>query len=69
MNRDEHLDWSKKRALAYLDKGEASQALSSILSDLMKFPGLMRHPGVAQLRETLIRRDPAEVRAVIEGLK
>ena len=69
MTRDEHLEWAKARALEYIDKGQVTQALASILSDLTKFPGLMRHPDMPKLRQVLIRRDPGEVRKVIEGMK
>ncbi len=36
MNRGEHLEWSKERALAYIDKGDLKQAYASIVSDLSK---------------------------------
>ena len=34
--RTEHLDWCKKRALGYVDAGDAVQAYSSMISDLRK---------------------------------
>lgn len=40
MTRDEHLEWCKKRALAYLDAGYLTQAVTSMLSDLSKHPDL-----------------------------
>jgi hypothetical protein len=36
MTRDEHLQWAKARALAYLDRGELQNAITSMLSDLSK---------------------------------
>jgi len=36
MTRDEHLEWCKKRARAYLDQGDLENAIASMGSDLMK---------------------------------
>ena len=36
MNRKEHLQWSKDRALAYVDAGDINQAFASFASDLGK---------------------------------
>jgi len=36
--REEHLDFCKQRALAYLDVGEIDNAVTSMLSDLGKHP-------------------------------
>lgn len=36
MTRQEHMDWSKKRALEYLDRGDVVNAIASMLSDLQK---------------------------------
>lgn len=38
MTRQEHMDWCKKRALEYLDKGDVANAVASMLSDLSKHP-------------------------------
>jgi len=38
MTRQEHLDWCKKRALEYLDHGDVSNAIASMMSDLNKHP-------------------------------
>jgi hypothetical protein len=45
MNRSEHLEWCKKRALEYCDRGDAENALSSMLSDLEKHPETAGHVG------------------------
>lgn len=45
MTRKEHLEWAKKRALAYLDKGDVRQGFTSMLSDLRKHPELQNHKG------------------------
>lgn len=41
--RAEHLDWCKKRALAYLDYGDWQGAFASMVSDLDKHPGTQEH--------------------------
>ena len=38
MDRAEHLQWCKDRALEYVNAGQLDQALTSILSDLGKHP-------------------------------
>jgi len=40
MTRDEHLAWSKQRALEYLDAGDLREAFTSMGSDLSKHPEL-----------------------------
>lgn len=36
--RDEHLQWCKDRALAYVDAGDLNNAVASMTSDLNKHP-------------------------------
>jgi hypothetical protein len=36
MTRDEHLEWSKRRAREYLERGDVTNAIASMGSDLMK---------------------------------
>ena len=36
MNREEHLEWCKKRAIEYVDKGDNTQAYASFMSDMRK---------------------------------
>jgi len=38
MTRQEHLQWCKNRALDYVNAGDLSDALASMLSDLGKHP-------------------------------
>ena len=38
MTRDEHLTWCKTRALEYLDRGDRSNAVASMISDMGKHP-------------------------------
>jgi hypothetical protein len=39
MNRAEHLQWCKDRAMEYLDAGDYEGALASMMSDLSKHEG------------------------------
>ena len=43
MNRQEHLEWCKKRALEYVDMGDVTQAYASMISDLKKHPETKSH--------------------------
>ena len=38
MNRAEHREWAKKRALEYCNRDELQRALDSLISDLSKHP-------------------------------
>ena len=71
MTRDEHLEWCKKRALEYLDSGDISNAVTSMLSDLSKHNELR---GVADKLGTLgmfyiINHDLPGARNFIEGCR
>ena len=46
ITRDEHLELCKKRALEYLDRGDPTEAFTSMLSDLRKHPELENHAGI-----------------------
>lgn len=46
MNRQEHLEWCKKRALEYVDNGDINQAYASMTSDLGKYPETENHAGI-----------------------
>ena len=46
MNRQEHLDWCKKRAIEYVEIGDLSQAYTSITSDLNKHPETEGHSAI-----------------------
>ena len=46
MDRNEHLDWCKKRALEYVDAGDFAQAFTSMASDLGKHPDTAGHLGI-----------------------
>jgi hypothetical protein len=71
LTREEHLSWSKKRALEYLDHGEdPREAVTSMLSDLAKHPELENHVGIKIGIGLMVignLRTPAEARRFIEG--
>ena len=46
MDRQEHLEWCKKRALEYIDAGDFNQAYTSMASDLGKHPDTAGHAGI-----------------------
>ena len=71
MSRKEHLEWCKRRAMAYVEAGDNGQAITSMLSDLSK------HPETIGLRDTvatlafgiLMLPGQNEVRKFIEGFQ
>lgn len=46
MTREEHLEWCKQRALEYVEAGDATGALASMISDLSKHPETEDHAGI-----------------------
>lgn len=70
MTRDEHVEWCKKRAREYLDRGDVKNAIASMLSDMRKHPDC----GVNSALEMLglmeaINNDMAGARRFIEGFR
>lgn len=47
MTRSEHLQWSKDRALEYLDEGDYQGAYASMVSDLGEHPETAGHIGIS----------------------
>ena len=43
MNKEEHLQWCKDRALEYVESNDLSQAYSSMLSDMNKHEETRNH--------------------------
>ena len=70
MTRSEHLEWSKQRALEHVDMGDASQAFTSMVSDLGKHPETAGHTAIL-LGTMLLMSDklssPREMRRFILG--
>ncbi len=46
MNRSEHLQWCKDRAMEYVRSGEISAAFASFTSDMRKHPKTIEHPAL-----------------------
>jgi hypothetical protein len=46
MTRQEHLDWCKKRALEYVDRGDMKNAYASMVSDLNKHEETRNHSAI-----------------------
>jgi hypothetical protein len=46
MTRKEHMDWSKKSALQYVDSVDLTSAYGSITSDLGKHKETAGHPAI-----------------------
>lgn len=72
MNRAEHLQWCKDRALEYADQGDTASAMSSLGSDLAKHPETKSSTHiVAELMAPLAMmgefEKPGELRKFIEG--
>ena len=44
--RAEHLAWCKTRALEYVDQGDNTEALASMVSDLGKHPDTVGHGAI-----------------------
>lgn len=47
MTREQHLDWCKKRALEYVDKGDLVNGVTSMISDMNKHDETRMDPGGA----------------------
>lgn len=46
MNRQEHLNWCKKRANEYVDNGDLTNAFGSMTSNVEKHPETEGHLGI-----------------------
>lgn len=70
MTRDEHLDWCKRRALAYLP-GNVQDAVTSMLSDLGKHDETRPVLEIMGMAGILViqTNNPAEARRFIEGFR
>jgi hypothetical protein len=71
MDRAEHLQWCKDRAIEILDTGDVNQAFTSMCSDVMKHPETEHHErtnqlGMMQLMMGLLST-PDKMRAWILG--
>ena len=46
MNRAEHLQWCKDRAVAYIERGDLNEAFASFNSDMSKHSETVGHVGL-----------------------
>ena len=69
MTRQEHLDWCKKRAHEYLNRGDIANAVTSMLSDMNKHPETeLKTPTLSMLGMLAIQSgDRNEARRFIDG--
>lgn len=54
MNRTEHLEWCKKRAIEYVDSGDIGQAYASFMSDMTKHTETRDHAALTLGMELMI---------------
>lgn len=54
MNRAEHLQWCKNRAMEYVRAGDYRQAFASMCSDVGKHPETAQHLATNQLGMSLL---------------
>ena len=70
MNRTEHLQWCKDRAIQYADAGDCSQAIASFVSDMRKHPETENYPALELMAMMMFGghlKTPSEVRKFILG--
>lgn len=67
MTRAEHIEWCKKRANEYLDKGEAQEGLTSMLSDIRKHPETETHAGIQLAMMVMMDLNIPTVRKWVNG--
>lgn len=70
MDRNEHLQWCKDRAYAYLDVGNVPDACASFLSDMSKHDGTASHSAIGlmfQMQMQGMLDTVADVRKFIGG--
>lgn len=46
MDRTEHVEWCKQRALEYVESGDFNEAMASMYSDLGKHADTVGHPAI-----------------------
>lgn len=67
MTREEHLEWAKARAREYLDRNDPQQAITSMLSDLMKHEELAQSADALGMMGLASGSSVPEARRFIEG--
>lgn len=70
MTRVEHLTWCKERAFGYCDRGDANEAVTSMLCDLEEHPETKYHSAIklgAMMLMSGFLDTPEKARKFIEG--
>lgn len=70
MNREEHLQWCKDRALEYVDANDLQNAMASMMSDIGKHRETADHAGIELGMGLMMLGNldsPAEMRNWITG--
>lgn len=70
MNRQEHLDWAKERALEYADEGDLRGAFASFQSDMIKHDETRNHIALKVMSVQFFSghlNSPQSMRHFIEG--
>jgi len=69
MTRQEHLEWCKKRAHEYLERGDVMNAITSMMSDMQKHPETkFNNPALNMLGMMAAQNgDEREARRYIDG--
>ncbi len=70
MDRQQHLEWCKKRAHEYLARGDMQNAVTSMASDMQKHPETALKPGSPLFMLGAMAAasgDPREVSRFIDG--
>lgn len=69
----EHMQWCKDRALAYVERGDLTNALASMASDIRKHPGTDNGANATLLAmlgvQAVVNNDTAGMRRLIEGFR
>ena len=70
-DRQDHLAWCKKRALEYMDSGDLTSAVGSMMSDMSKHPEtISAAKNMIQIAAfEMIKGDSHSVRKFIEGFQ
>ncbi|MEQ8755851.1 MAG: hypothetical protein RID09_20385 [Coleofasciculus sp. G1-WW12-02] len=71
-SREEHVNWAKKRANKYIERGDLKNALRSFYSDMKKHPELKNHKYLSIGAQIILGgglRTAEEVKEFINGFQ
>jgi hypothetical protein len=68
ISREDHIQWCKDRALAYVELGDSNQAIASMISDLKKHPETTIAPAVERALLIPILFKQTDERKLIEWI-